>query len=176
MGQDIDAIAFSHDGTRVAAGSAVGAIAICSMNVGDCQVIDHGASTQITALAFTPDDKLLISATRGEIASGNPAVDPHIVERSRVHLRGWDVASGREVLSAPPDGRDIHYLSIHPSGDFFAVGHREASDVTLFSTSTFTEIGRIKTSQYSGALAFSPDGSLLAASDYTHVMIYKIHF
>jgi len=84
------------------------------------------------------------------------------------------VASGKQVLAAAPEDLDVHYLTIHPGGAFFAVGHRERPDITLFSTSTFKEIGHIDTSGYSGALAFSPDGTMLAASDFNHLTLYKV--
>jgi RNA polymerase sigma factor (sigma-70 family) len=101
------------------------------------------------ALAFSPDGRLLADCSD---------IDPS--------LRVWEAASGRLLhkLELPDHGHYYHYhLAFSPDGKVLAASgsHNHRGAVHLWDPTTGKFLKRLEIG--AGALAFSPDGSLLVA-------------
>lgn len=150
----INAVAFSPDGQRVATAGSDGVAHVTNADTGDLIVTLSGHEDLLNTVAFTPDGLHVITGSGGP---GGGRAAPDIVDKT---LRVWDAASGRMVhpfkghrqwvygVAVAQDGR--HILS---AGD--QVRLWRLSDAALVRT---YKIG-------ASAIAISPDGHVFATDD-----------
>src|SRR5262249_1837888 len=152
------ALAFSRDGTMLAAGGKDRAGRLLDAATGEPLGLLHGHRQGISSLVFTPDDKYLISGDHDGV------------------VRMWDVARGK-ALPYHLDVADsvVHSLALSSDGRTLAAGCecREKPDrhpVILFDLAMAKQIFPPKDGQrgleHRGAvrsLAFAPDGDSVAS-------------
>jgi WD40 repeat protein len=183
----VTALAYSPDGSTLAAGYSGGAIRLWDL-------VTHrtiGATTWDAtplAIAFTSGGKLLEVADASAVGTWNLASRARITTRrfaspapgSAVafspdgntvatggadgNVRLWDAATQQEI--GPPmssDAQPVAAVAFSPDGTLVAAGSTDGN-VQLWNTATQQEAGSalVAGTAEVGALAFSPDGKLLA--------------
>lgn len=105
--------------------------------------------SEITHLQFLPDARRVLACS----------IDPAI--------RLWDVASGKELRRFEGHSDSVHRVTVAPDGRTFVSG---ASDGTarLWDVETGKELYRFASlwHNHTPGVAFSPDGKMLAMTDY----------
>jgi RNA polymerase sigma factor (sigma-70 family) len=135
---------FSPDGTIVAVGDNAGVIRLFEATGGKEVAPRAGHRRRIGGIAYSPDGKTL--ATVGD-------------DRT---LRLWDPATGAERRRLAADKARSCSLAYSPDGKLLA--SVEGKTVCLRESATGKEVRQLKGEQTPAAVAFSPDGSLLAVS------------
>src|SRR5205807_10031478 len=106
-GVRVHCVALSPDGKVVVAGYEDGLLFVWDAATGKLRhtLAGHRGHSSVTALAFTPDSKTLISTGR---------IDPSV--------RLWDVAGGKEVARLPVETYDGASVAVCGRGKTLAVG------------------------------------------------------
>jgi RNA polymerase sigma factor (sigma-70 family) len=157
-------IAFSPDGRLVAAGGDERVIHVWDVREGKEVRRIEGVDHRVMTLCFSPDGKALAC---GMDPLGDAGGEPT--------LRLWDVNSGKELRSFARRAC-VGSLAISPDGKVLAsgdgdwggrsdLGGRSEASVRLWDTTTGKELCRhnMPGSQEVRAVAFSPDGKLIAS-------------
>jgi WD40 repeat protein len=153
----VKATAYSPDGRMMV--SASGGLSLWDLVAGQRVVPPALTHAGADAAAFSPDSKLLASGA----ADGT--------------LKLWDVKAGRELRSLKGHGSQINVVAFSADGKTLASGSGSVSlpgldanaglggdaSVRLWDVATGAELHRLPgEALYSGSVAFSPDGKLLA--------------
>jgi RNA polymerase sigma factor (sigma-70 family) len=137
-----------------------GMAAIYDLTTGD-QVLKIAPHLNfVTAVAFSPDGAIL--ATDSHLRNADPEADD-IWLGGEVRL--WDITTGKlQYKLARPHARGHrHNLAFSPDGTLLAVPDGVEGDVLLFETATGSLLRTLEGSGWPVfALAFSPDGAILA--------------
>jgi WD40 repeat protein len=145
--QDILYVAFSRDGTRLAAGGSGGTLTLWEWDSRRLLAVLGGHRRPINSLAFSPDGSVLAS---GDLAG---------------LVKLWDVATGNErtTFRAHEAGNGVTAVAFSPDGALLVTGSYPERAVRLWDPARGEGRGSLPTTD-SGphALAFSPDGVLLA--------------
>jgi len=159
-------VAFSPDGSTLAAAYADGVVRLYS--TADWQIIQelHESGSIPHALAFSPDGAYLVTAgdDGGQGFAGYGAV-----------VRLWRLADGVLERSYDLGGQVLHAIAFAPDGAAFATAG-EDHQITLVAIETGVVLCELK--GHTGvvrALDFSPDGALLASgADDQFVRIWDV--
>lgn len=146
---DIFGIAYSPDGTRIATGGDDGTAQVWDAATGKSLLTLAGHTIGVGQVAFTPDGDRLLTGSKDGTA------------------RLWDISptGGRDWLTVPGPGQRQGGVSFSPDGTSFAVPGQD-SGVTIRDVETGAKIITLKGHDATiRRMAFSPDGSLLAAAD-----------
>ncbi|MEV6930533.1 Hsp70 family protein [Dactylosporangium sp. NPDC051485] len=150
----VHGVAVSPDGRLLATGGEDRKVRIWDLGTGQVRytLTDHDGP--VRAVAFSPDGGLLASA------------GGHLRKTTRT-LRVWHTADGRRHRAYDTDPGGPAALAFHPAGRLLAAGGRDGA-VRLFDL--FDADGHPYTHRPAGgtpihALAFSPDGAILATGD-----------
>ena len=143
--QGVRVIAYSPDGTRLAAGGDGPRVLIVDANSGDLVAELTGFSGRIQSVAFSPDGRHVLTAGK----------DPT--------LRLWDATTGRLVRTFAGHGAEVLSAVFHPDGTRIASGGHDRS-ILIWDVATGDELVRLLGhSWYVFSLAFSSDGQTLVS-------------
>jgi WD40 repeat protein len=152
----VQAMAFSPNGQRLAAGGGFDCISLWDTETGEAVARIAISSQDVSAVAFSPDGQTL--------AAG--------VQSAAVYL--WNVASGRERLRLAGWEGPATSIAFTPDGRLLACGNG-GKTISLWDPATGAKIREFPGHLGGGpqgpsagvvSMALSPDGSLLAASGY----------
>jgi eukaryotic-like serine/threonine-protein kinase len=144
-----NSVAFSPDGTTVAAGSGTGRAYLWNAAAKKQTAFIDPGSKGVESVAFSPDGRIL--------AAGDFNGDSYL----------WDVATGKLVAAlADPDGKGVKPVAFSPDGKILAAGDFN-DHVYLWNVATRQLITTLADPGGKGvnSVAFSPDGKTLAAGD-----------
>lgn len=144
-GQEINDVAFSPDGRRLATASRDRTVKIWDMENGHELLTYHGHADHVRSVAFTPDGKQIASA----------GAEPDI--------KLWDPVTGKDVRTIKGKGTYVTSLAFSNDGKHLAVSNDDKA-VRIYEVAT----GDLKREMKDFKLmvqkvAFSPDGQILAA-------------
>jgi WD40 repeat protein len=138
------AVAFSPNGSLLAAGGSSGVISIFDAATGNPAGTLRGHKLWVRCLAFSPDGNLLASG--GEDG----------------YVKIWHVSTGIEIRHLPKQYQAIRDLCFSPNGQTVAVAGLDG-DVKLWNVSDGEQISTFPGhSGGAGAVVFSADGKVLA--------------
>ena len=141
-------VAWSPDGTLIAAGGGDGCIWLFDASTGSARLIE-GHAEMIRALAWSPDSRRIASVGYDEV------------------LQVWDVASGAALFRVTVGGHGTS-VAWSPDGAQIAAGFGEGSIQVCSATSGATIRTLTGHRRYVWHLAWSADGALLASGSLDH--------
>jgi WD40 repeat protein/class 3 adenylate cyclase len=146
-------LAFSPDGTRLAAADSTGTISranrtvpIWDVSTGELLVTLTGHEADVPAVAFSPDGRRVVTSSYDGT------------------LRVWDTATGRQQRMLDV-GADAFGLGFSPDGRFLLAGVGGGGVVTVWDADSLEERREFSGhTDYIQDLAFGPDGRVITAS------------
>jgi eukaryotic-like serine/threonine-protein kinase len=143
--QGVRVIAFSPDGTRLAAGGDDPKVVIVDAASGEPIAELTGFTGRIQSLAFSPDGRRVLTAGQDPV------------------IRLWDATTGRLARTFAGHSLEVLAAVFHPDGTRIAAGGHDRS-ILIWDAATGEELVRLPGhSWYVFALAFSPDGETLVS-------------
>ncbi|MCA9947068.1 MAG: hypothetical protein KC449_26490, partial [Anaerolineales bacterium] len=110
--------------------------------------VQRGHTRAINSLAFSPDGKLLVSAS-----------DDHT-------LKLWEVETGRELRTFNGHKNDVNKVLFHPNGEWVISGSSD-HDIKVWEVATGKLLKTYTIPEYTiMSLAIDPTGTFLAAGSY----------
>jgi RNA polymerase sigma factor (sigma-70 family) len=153
--QTVGVIALSPDGQTVAAGGTDGAITLLDLHTGKTVQRLVGPAEEASALAFSPDGKLLASGRDFDFPRKHGQDNP---------IQLWDVGTGKELRRLVGHKDTVLSLAFSPDGLTLASGGQRY-DATLRLWDVGTGDERFALKGHGGELrsvVFSPDGRTVA--------------
>jgi eukaryotic-like serine/threonine-protein kinase len=140
--ENVNSVAFSPDGKRIASGSSDNSVKVWETATGKEILTFKGHADRVWSVAFSPDG--------GRIASGSA---DHTV-------RVWNAATARVLLTFSHQGAGFDSVGFSPDGKWIASS--TGDETILWDAST----GKASPTPLAGSHpAFSPDGKRLATAD-----------
>jgi WD40 repeat protein len=174
---DISVMAFSPNRRLLAIGAGFGnqAVKVLDVNTG-LPVFSSPLEKGVTAVAFSADGRLLATSDGGE-----GFLD---IENKAVEI--WEIATGQHVTTFA-DESYVSAVAFSPDGRLLATGTRGADDFSL-THDLMDQITEVKVWEFASrrcvasfahehditAVAFSPDGQLLATASSVTASVWEI--
>ncbi|KAF3931384.1 hypothetical protein ABW19_dt0200605 [Dactylella cylindrospora] len=155
----ITCTSFSHDGSLLASGSALGIIKIWDLDAWGCHAVFNGHSTSVIYLSFLSETYLASCSARGEV--------------------------GHWAFSAPEKGKPVPQytplsgftgIRFSPNGKFL-ISLSVGDTIKLWDATTGGFLYRLQSSQIvniDSNIAFSPNSKRLAVADQSTIKIWDI--
>jgi WD40 repeat protein len=121
--EDVDALAWSGDGSRLAAGSGISRAVIWDVRAGKMVSECRGHRLPVWGVAFSPDGQRLLTGGMDRTA------------------KIWDVASGRELLTLKGHAADLHAIGFSADGRSVVTASDDQT-VKIWETASDAEIMR----------------------------------
>lgn len=162
---EVHSVAFSPDGQWLASGSYDGTIKLWDVGTGHEMRTLIGHTDWIWVVTFSPDGRLLASGSRDRM------------------IKLWEVTTGREVLTLVGQADLVMSLAFSPDGKLLASGsckRNPLSDeclgqIKLWEVTTGHNVLTLTGHNgYVRAVAFSPDGLLLASGSSDTIGIWNV--
>ncbi|KAF4510681.1 hypothetical protein G6O67_002556 [Ophiocordyceps sinensis] len=153
----INAAAFSPDGKLVALASYDNSIGLWDAAATTILRVLNGHSTLSGTLEFSPNSQLLASAPSRE--SGGT-------------IKLWDPAMGTALQALKGHSKLIHHMVFSPDSKTLASASEDRT-VRLWDTATGAALRVLQHSKPVQAVAFSPDGTLIASEESNVAMISR---
>jgi RNA polymerase sigma factor (sigma-70 family) len=173
LGETVTAIAFAPDGKTLAIASSEGKVELWDTEVVKRLATLRGHRGSVGALAFTADNKTLISANVSPASRWNEVKLWDVAARKeRITLRGHQFQGGPAVVS--PDGRTLAVARLVKNARDSFSPPDEISEVKLWDLTSGEELAVLRGHEGKiTAMAFSGSGNLLATgSDDETVKIW----
>lgn len=147
-GGQADALAFSSDGSLLAAAGIDHSVRIWRVDTGAVAI--RLPIEEASAVAFSPDGRLLATGSNDKVTL-------------------WDLSS--RAVRATLKGRQ--FVSISPNGRLLATLGEDQDTVRLWKIASGKEVFTLKGRGWVKSVAFSPDSKMLATSDAYTVRLWK---
>ena len=139
------AVAFSADNQLLAAGGEEKSIRLFDLKTGRAVGKLEGSPEAVLSLAFSPDASLLASSGRDQV------------------IRIWSVSRRKLRSSWSGHGGRVWSVAFAPDGETVASASADGT-VRLWDAATGRQVSQLERAQETRAVAFSPDGRLLAST------------
>jgi WD40 repeat protein len=156
-------VAFAGDGTVLASVRDDGRVVLWDVATAQVKMTLEGHRPLATAVAFSPDAKLLATAS-GDWRK--PDINGEV--------KLWDPAAGKLLFTLPSSTGPIYSVAFAPDGkSLAAVGQK--GTVELWDPATGKAQGLLKSAVGTAyALSYAPDGKTLAVSNYDLVQLWDV--
>jgi RNA polymerase sigma factor (sigma-70 family) len=187
-------VAWSPDGKTLAGACEDGTVRLWEVETGIELGRFEGHQPFVNAVAFAPDGKLLASAGMDRAilfwdVSRRREVRRLLGHQDRVDrvvfspdgrllascswdrsVRLWEVATGRRLCVLPAEQSQLAFVTFSPDGRLLATAEYAADPkARLWEVATGREVGRVE--HHGTALAFAPDGKVLAGGQYDSTVL-----
>jgi serine/threonine protein kinase len=155
---DVDTLAVSRDGARLASGSADHTVRVWNAATGELQAELRGYTDRPSHLVFSPNGRLLATAGADEQC-----------------VRLWDITRSAEALRPLRLKGNVHGVAFSPDGSMLATASQRDEGVVLWDAATGRRLDvAAGATQYPWAVAFSPDGTQIAAGEYSVLKVWAV--
>ena len=152
-------VAFSPDG-KVVAGGAWRGIKLWNIETGeDVSILKGGTTVRSGSIAFSPDGTTLASAGVDRFGGTSGAITL------------WDIETGKGLATLHGHTERVPAVAFSPDGTTIASGLRDGT-VKLWNAKTGENIHTYRGGGY--AVAFSPDGKMLAARSWNNIKLWEV--
>jgi WD40 repeat protein len=155
----VTSVAFSPDGKTLASASEDGVIELRGMRSRTLLATFTNHTEGVTSLAFSPDGKILASGSKDAT------------------VKLWETASGKLLASSDVYGNWVTSVTFSPDGKMLEIGigpvyGASADAVNSWSTTNWDAPPGFGTHTVTAdALAFSPDGKIVASAEHSKVVL-----
>jgi WD40 repeat protein len=163
----VNSVAFSADGKAVASGSADATVKLWELATAKERTTLKGVAGSVHCVAFSPDNTTLAAAAP-EPAPGRSRTLAKQPARRKESVRLWDRATGKVRANGTPVREWVWSVRFSPDSKILASGEQDR-DIWLRDAASLKAIRLLKietgprTTAFNVALAFSPNGKLLAS-------------
>jgi WD40 repeat protein/serine/threonine protein kinase len=140
----VRSVAFGSDGKQVASGDEDGTVKIWDVATGFLRTTLQGHKDWVLAVGFSPDGTRIVSGSEDHKA------------------KVWDVTTGTELLTLDGHRDFVFSVAFSPDAKRIVTGGRDET-VRLWDSATGAELLALRANARVCDLAFSPDGTIIAA-------------
>ena len=151
----VSSVAFSQDGTILAAGSVDSTVVLWDVHTREQIAVLEGHTARVWTVSFSPDGSILAAGSQ----------DGTIVF--------WDVATRKVILPVERHSNYVTEVAFSPDGKTLAAVGLGDDTVKLWDVTTREEIGTLQMpTDLVSSMAFSPDGKTLAATSEGAILLW----